>query len=239
MRPSSVTIALGLALASRGYAGHHPETDDEKSDDVTVLQVDRAVQAEYGIGLRIGTFHTGPVYNIALGFAAEGGLRFDKLALLGEYQFLGLLDSTPAQSQMPMQAYDAATSRPSVPTGTAQRLGANARYSLARFLVAENGVGVRGDVFVEGGLGEELIEWSGGGYLHRADVSVGAGLGIRFRGTRHHGGYQLGVRATFADPPAGYAKSGPPTCAGPCDGPTRPSSLDHSVLATITVVFGG
>ncbi|HEY1558921.1 MAG TPA: hypothetical protein VGF94_29055 [Kofleriaceae bacterium] len=237
MAASSVTLAL--ALASPAYAGQHAETDDEKSDDVVVRQVDRDMQAEYGIGVRVGTFHTGPVYNIGLGFAAEGGVRFDRLALLGEYQFLGLLDPSSTAPQMPMQAYDAAMMRPATPTGSAHRLGANARYSVARFLVAQNGIGVRGDVFVEGGLGEELIEWSGGGYLHRADVSLGAGLGVRFRGTHHHGGYQIGVRATFADPPAGYAKSGPPTCAGPCDGPTRPSSLDHSVLGTFTVVFGG
>ena len=252
MRSSSVPIALVLALASsRAWAGHHVESEEEKSEDVVVKEVDAAPQTEFGIAGRLGTFHTGPVYNFAAGFAFEGGVRFDRLALLGEYQLLGLYDpnggtSTQSMGSLPVNV-DAAPAAPpppsasprSTPTGHAHRLGVNARYSVARFLEASSGIGVRGDLFVEGGVGEELIEWAGGGYLHRADISLGTGAGIRFRGTHHHGGYGLSVRATIAEPPAGYMPVTMPTCAGPCDAATVPHALDYSILGAFTVSFGG
>ncbi|HTR54037.1 MAG TPA: hypothetical protein VMJ10_25260 [Kofleriaceae bacterium] len=249
MRQSSVALVLALA-SSRAWAGHHHvETDEEKSEDAVIQQVDSQPQLELGLAGRFGTFHTGPVYNMAAGVAVEGGVRLDKLALLGEYQLLGLFDPNDSSRQQPSTLpvnvdsapapAQAASPMHSTPGGVVHRLGANARYSVGRFLVAEGGIGVRGDLWLEGGLGEELIEWSGGGYLHRADVSIGAGAGIRFRGTQHHAGYQLGVRATFAEPPAGYMPVTTPTCAGPCDAPTIPHALDHSILGTFTIVFGG
>jgi hypothetical protein len=60
------------------------------------------------------------------------------------------------------------------------------------------------------------------------------------RGKHHHGGYFLGMRATLAPPPAGAPSlTAPPTCAGPCDGPTRPIAIDRSFLMVFAADFGG
>lgn len=242
-----ITSVVALALASTStfaFAGHHhEETEEEKASDQQVRQADASPHAQYGLGPRFGTFHVGPIYDFGFGATFEGGVRLDRLALLGEYTLLGISDASNAKTQTQttgaLSTDGSSTPSPSTnPGGLVQRIGANARYSVAKFIDASGGVGVRGDLWIEGGLGEQLIRWSGGGYLHRADISLGAGYAIQFRGPHHHGGYQLGVRVTLAAPPAAYQTSGPPTCAGPCDGPTTQMNIDRSILGALTVIFG-
>lgn len=241
-----ITSVVALALASTSLpalAGHHhEETEEEKANDQKVREADAAPHAQYGIGPRFGSFHVGPIYDFAYGVAFEGGVRLDRLALLGEYTLLGISDATNTTKQTQTTgalSTDGGSSTPAGnPGGLVQRVGANARYSVAKFMDAGGGVGVRGDFWVEGGFGEQLIRWSGGGYLHRADLSLGAGYAIQFRGPHHHGGYQLGVRVTLAAPPPAYQTNSAPTCAGPCDGPTGQINIDRSILGALTVIFG-
>lgn len=239
------TPVLIVAFTSRlAFAGHqYEETDAEKVDDVAVVAADAAPHAQYGIGFRAGSFHVGSIYDIGFGFGLEAGVRIGRLQLLGDYTLFGLTtgwtqpqskDSSAAMTTTPLP--DGTT--PPHPGGVAQRLAAIARYSPARFMEAQHGVGVRGDIFVEGGIGEQLIEWSGGGYLHRTDISLGAGFSIQFRGPHHHGGYYLGARVVLADPPSGAQMPTGATCAGPCDGPSQPIQIDRSVEGMFTVIFG-
>jgi hypothetical protein len=50
----------------------------------------------------------------------------------------------------------------------------------------------------------------------------------------------MGMRVTLAPPPPGSPSlTAPPTCAGPCDGPSRPIGIDRSILFVIAGDFGG
>jgi hypothetical protein len=123
------------------------------------------------------------------------------------------------------------------PTGMAQRFGLSARYSLGRFSTAAGGMAMTGDIWVEAGLGEQLIRWNAGGELHRMDISLGVGTSFGARGLHHHGAYYMAVRATIAHSPPSY-DSDVPTCAGPCDTATPPLGLDKSILFVTGIVFG-
>ena len=206
----ALAFALALALApSRTSAGHYyPETDDEKADNVVVREVDREPAVELGISERLGSRKTGADHMLTGGIAAEAGLRADRFALLGEYERLRLGDEIEDEL-----------------LGHEQRFGASARYSIVRGLFTRHGRGVRGDVFVEAGIGEELVALNAGDHFHRADLSIEAGGSFRVRGTELFGGYDIAVRATFAEPPPGYT----PVTRG----------LDHDVLIIITGVLGG
>jgi hypothetical protein len=243
MRASSVVaLALASMVTRLSYAGQHTETDEEKQQDAQILAADLAPHVQYGLGLRGGTYHVGPIYDLAFGFGVEAGVRLDRLALLGDYMLAGMSAApvTGQSSSTTAANSTSPTTSPSTPQvgGLVQRVGATARYSVAKFAEASGGVGARGDLFVEGGFGEQLVRWSGGGYLHRADISLGAGAGIQFRGTHHHGGYFLAARVTLAAPPNGVETASTPTCAGPCDGATGPLSIDRSVMVMFTAQFG-
>jgi hypothetical protein len=240
---TSVALALASSIATPAFAGghHHEETPEEKALDADVLAADAAPHAQYGIGARVGSFHVGSIYDIAYGFALEGGVRMGRLQVLGDYTLMGLSPVTPPQSATTTAA--ALGDVPAAPMtdklgGMVQRFGLLARYSPARFIEANGGVGVRGDIFVEGGVGEQLIDWSGGGYLHRSDIELGAGISIQFRGPHHHGGYFIGVKVAMASPPSGAEMATAATCAGPCDGPSKPIGIDRAVLGMFTAIFG-
>jgi hypothetical protein len=248
-------IAIAFTFtSSTAFAGHsHAETDEEKSIDEQIKVVEAGPQSEFGIGLRGGSFHVADIYDIGFGFGVEGGVRIDRLAFMADYTLMGL---SPAQTTVPASSSSSmlpvAVGRDSPATGAdpgtggagpshggfVQRLGLFVRYSPARFLEATGGIGVRGDIFIDGGVGEQLVMWSGGGYLHRADISIDAGFSIRFRGPHHHGGYSLAARLTLASQPDG-APTPPAACAGPCDGPSRPLQIDRSVMGMFTAIFGG
>jgi len=237
-----VVVAVLAAPAAASHGNPYPETDEEKAEDLDVIAAEHAPHAIGSVGFELGTFHTGPVYNFAYGLALEGGVQLDKLAFLGEYAFLGLAAPTPTTTgttgtvdlQAPGSDSDYGT-----PTGFVQRFGLASRYSVATGMTAQHGLGFRFDTWVEAGVGEQLLRWSGGGYLHRPDVELALGMQFDLRGTRHHGGWFMGMRVTLASPPRMSGPTAPPTCAGPCDGPTGPLGIDRSILFVTAVDFGG
>lgn len=249
-RPLAVAVVLACGAPAVAHANSHysaptPETPEDLAADATVVQADKQLGWEGGVGFQVGTFHTGPVYNLAYGFALEGGARLDRLKLLGNYTFMGLGNPTPGSGDSDAASTDvsgvggAATGTEKTPTGFVQRVGATARYSIARGITAQNGMGVRGDFWVEAGLGEQFIRWTDGGYLDRHDIEFGFGAQMDVRGERHHGGWYMGMRVTLAPPPPNApALTAPPSCAGPCDGPTRPLGIDRSILFVMAVDFG-
>jgi hypothetical protein len=230
-----------LALASgTAYAGHggYTETEQDKADDALIDAADGATQWEAGVGFRVGSFHTANVYNSALGFELAGGMRHGRYAVIGEYTFLGL--STPDdEGTTPIEYSTGTGSTPlsSQPTGIAQRFGATGRYSIFHASGSTAGLGMFGGLYVEAGLGEQLVRWSGGGYVRRPDIAFGLGTEVGTRGPYHHGGVTFGVRVTLASPPAS-AEQNTSTCAGPCDGPTPPLGIDRSILFTLDFTFG-
>jgi len=240
MRTSVVALALASIATPASAGRYHEETPEEKALDLDVLAADAAPHAQYGIGARVGTFHVGSIFDIAYGFALEGGVRMGRLQIMGDYTLLGLSPFNPPQKAMTGTAAvtTVTPTTPNNPGGMVQRFGAFVRYSPARFIDAQGGVGVRGDIFVEAGIGEEFIDWSGGGYLHRTDVALGTGVSIQFRGPHHHGGYFIGVKVAMASPPSGAQMQAAATCAGPCDGPSKPIGIDRAVLGMFTAIFG-
>ena len=79
MRTSVVALALASIATPASAGRYHEETPEEKALDVDVLAADAAPHAQYGIGARVGSFHVGSIYDIAYGFALEGGVRMGRL----------------------------------------------------------------------------------------------------------------------------------------------------------------
>jgi len=239
-----IVVAMLVAPAAASHGNPYPETAEEKVEDMDVVAADAAPHLQGSVGFELGTFHTGPVYNFAYGFALDAGVQLDKLAILGQYAFLGL--ASPEPTGATTTTYNtvdltsaAGDSGSGTPTGFVQRFGAAARYSVAKATTAQHGLGLRFDTWVEAGIGEQLLRWSGGGYLHRPDVELAVGLQFDLRGLHHHGGWFMGMRVTLASPPRMEGPTPAPTCAGPCDGPTGPIGIDRSILFVTAVDFGG
>ena len=199
-------------------------------------RIDATPRWEGAFGFRVGSFHVGSFDGLAFGLHLDGGIRFDKLQLLGEYSFMSI-------SQQPPTDNDAAAAK-AAPTpaadlsGIVQRVGLDARYSVAKIVGEE--VPLRGDFWLEGGFGEQVIRWELGGELHRPDVSFGFGGQFSARFGEHHDhhvGVYYAFKALLAHGPASYVNS-PPTCAGPCDTATRPIGIDRSLMFNFGLVFG-
>ncbi len=240
--PRTLWVFSALAIAAPpASAGHYSgETEEDKVADVAVLAADREPQWEAGVAFAVGSFHTGPVYNSAYGADLLGGVRLGRFGFYGTYSLLGLgAESTYTLPGTAALTDDGSEPAPSTtqPSGLAQRLGLDVRYSLARFIEATGGAAFAGDIWVEAGFGEQFIRWNEGGTLHRADLSFGFGMQLGGRGPQHHGAYFFGVRATVAHSPPAY-NSDISTCAGPCDTPTPPLGLDKSILFTTGIMFG-
>jgi hypothetical protein len=239
-------IAIGLVVPAVAQAkGSYIESPADLAADSRVIEVDQGPVFDSSIGFDLGTFHTAQVYNSAAGLDVEAGIRLDRLAILGRYSLLWLsdpnsgstTDSTGDATGVALTGVGLAMA--GTPSGFAHRFGVAARYSVARGLWADHGIAARVELWVEGGLGEQLIRWNAGGYVDRHDVSIAVGSTIGGRGEHHHGGWYLGVRATLAPPPPDApALTAPPTCAGPCDGPSRPIGIDRSILFVTGASFG-
>jgi hypothetical protein len=219
MRTILVTL---LALSSAAYA-----------DDLT--KIDRSTRWEGAFGIRVGSVHVGSFDGMGFGFHLDGGARFDRLFVYGEYSYL-MLSNAPTTSDS--AANGAAVMPPPEIDGVEHRIGANARYSVGKITGEE--VPLRGDFWLEAGVGERLVQWDQGGELRRPDMSFGFGgqFGGRFgREHDHHAGIYYAMKMTFSRAPESYTDRAP-TCAGPCDTPTRPNSMDRSFLFNLGIVFG-
>ncbi|HUJ59156.1 MAG TPA: hypothetical protein VLX92_11710, partial [Kofleriaceae bacterium] len=126
--------------------------------------------------------------------------------------------------------------------GGLRRIGGRVRYSFARWLSmsGDDDIG-EGAVYAMLGAGHQRVDWGGGGRLDRNDVVLGIGglLGEQLSHRHHvdrHLAFYLDVLMTYT---RHREPIGPPTCAGPCDVPTSPSSIDASVTVDMGVLFGG
>ena len=188
----------------------------------------RLPRAEVNVGTFLGSYAVGDAKGFTGGVHAGAGWRLGNLLVLGEGTLLRVGDSDDAKT--PVQ-------------GTMTRLGLTGRYSL--FTGGEREVSV--DVWVEAGVGRELIAWDGGGELGRDDYAFGFGIQPRFKKRSSYGssssdarqsqfGYLLALRMFVANDP-GANKVQAPTCAGPCDRPTR-AGRDIGFLFNWSFTFG-
>lgn len=228
MRTAAAAAAAVLALASA----------PARADDEALARIDQSVRWEGAFGIRVGTFHVGPFDGFAFGFHLDGGVRLDRLFLYGEYSYMGISNTPPAQSDQSAMSSVPIDTKPQEISGIVQRVGANARYSLGK--LASNDIPIRGDFWIEGGVGEQLVRWDRGGELHRPDLSFGFGGQFSARlghAHDHRAGFYYALKATFAHAPAAYLQQ-TKTCAGPCDTPTGPIPVDRSFLFNMGIVFG-
>src|SRR5579862_717745 len=207
MRPASfrsllscgAAAALFCAVTSSARADDYDDTNDPW----------KSTHFEGDVGFLVGGMSVGPIDGFAGGMYAEGGIKRDRLMLLGEYDLLSV-GQTPAADD---------PNAPANPVrGYMNRFGLDARYSIARF--GGGDIPIRGDIWLTGGLGAEVIQWYEGGKLHRADAEIGLGAQASFRyGSEGHPkfiGFFYAVRAFIAKAPPSK-NDNIPVCAGPCD----------------------
>ena len=179
---------------------------------------------EGGVGLLAGSFSVGRISGAAIGTHLDAGVRAGRIAVVGEYDFVAIGQSS----------YDHADPV----RGQLHRLGANLRYSVGSFGGAR--IPVRGDIWLEGGVGSQLVRWNGGGELERRDLAFGFGGQMTVQIGREHSrylGFYYAFRALVAADPSAPKQPAMATCAGPCDRPTTPSAYDIGAFFNFGFVF--
>src|SRR5260221_3915762 len=112
-----------------------------RADDLS--RVDSSPRWEGAFGMRVGSFHVGSFAGTGFGFHLDGGERFDRLLLYGEYSYLSI-SNAPAQ-QDTAQLSSSPPAMMELDRGV-QRVRVNARYSVGKITGEE--VPPRGDVLV-------------------------------------------------------------------------------------------
>lgn len=223
MRPISLApFALAAVAVTAVTARPAAACYDRECKDARARAWDKP-RFEGAIGMLGGGYNVGPIGGGAIGTHFDAGVRAGRLAVLGEYAFL-------AHGQSSYKYDDPVR-------GHLHRLGATARYSLAAF--GGRDIPLRGDIWVEGGVGNQLVRWHGGGELSRRDLAFGAGgqMTVRIgRDAPKYLGFYYAFRGLVARDPVAKADT-PPTCAGPCDYPTGPSPWDMGAFFNFGVVF--
>jgi hypothetical protein len=220
----SRTMLVALAISASALAAAPAIADCY--DDACRSARDREwsrPRFEGGFGLLAGSYTVSTVHGAGVGLHVDAGVRLGRLALLGEYDFLSVgQDSYTYENPI---------------RGVLHRVGANARYSVAAF--GGRDVPIRGDIWVEGGVGNQLVQWHGGGELSRRDLAFGIGgqMTVRVaRGKRpNYLGFYYAFRGLVARDP--FPRKDMPTCAGPCDTPTGPSAWDTGAFFNFGLVF--
>ena len=223
MRTSLLAPAVALATALTATA--HPAQADCYGDECKerAKAWDR-MRFEGGVGLLAGSFSVGTVSGSAIGTHLDGGVRAGRLAVLGEYDFVSIGESSYEVTD-PLR-------------GQLHRLGANLRYSVGAF--GGTSVPIRGDIWLEGGVGSQVVRWNGGGELERRDLSFGFGGQMTValgKDKPRYLGFYYAFRGLVARDPFESKQPAMPTCAGPCDHPTGPSSWDYGAFFNFGLVF--
>jgi hypothetical protein len=229
MRTAAAAATLALAFAAAPSLAHADED---------VNRVDQSPRWQGAFGMRVGSFRVGSFAGMGFGFHLDAGKRYDRLLVYGEYSFLSISNAPDnSQSDSAQLATNPSPAPPEI-DGMVQRIGANARYSVGK--ITGDDAPLRGDFWLEAGLGEEFIRWDLGGAMHRPDVAFGFGGQFSGRFGRehdHHADMFYALRVTLARAPSSYTDRAP-TCAGPCDTPTTPIGIDRSFLFNLGIVFG-
>ena len=182
-----------------GLAAGHDILDTPRDDGGPIP--DYKLRWELGVDFELGGMQLGTQGLTAGGVRVESGLRYDRLELLGAYSLLGLGDGACTTGMM---------CRALVPAppgdGLEQRLGIDARVSVWRGKLqsrprhAHYTTLVRTDLYVEGGVGVERLDW-GAMKLWRDDVGFGFGMSVGGGTDTQHGAVRLGLRGSLARDP--------------------------------------
>jgi hypothetical protein len=223
MRRASTALALVLfaaapARAESLYSGDGPVAYYDSAAD---NDPDRGLTADATVGFLIGEQPVGRIVGTAIGFQLDGALHLGRFAAIGGYRFLSLTED--AKTHEPAHAY-------------IHRVGASLRYSLGR--VGTDDHVVRGDFWLEGGIGRQFVVWREGGHLGRMDATLAIAGQIRLRygeNKKHKAGLYYAARFLFSDRPGD--KMLPSTCGGPCDAPSNAFPIDIGIYFEVGVPF--
>lgn len=213
-----LAIAFGLGLVTAAVTGGTAAARPS--------YLDHDWRLEGGFGFRAGS-QTVDGTHVDFGdpIVVEGGVRQNRLYVFGEYSI--------AEMTFPYSGNVQALGKANGATGLMQRVGATAQYSFSRAGERDGGI----DLYAEGGVGWEHLQWDEGGVMTRPDLALGLGTNMWGAGRHKHGGLSMGVRVQLS--PRNDVNAGAPsTCAGPCDYATPPSKWDRSILFDMTVHFG-
>lgn len=176
-----------------------------------------AKRIEFDVGMLLGGMNLGKTRADATGLTINTGIRMGDLSILGELNYVALRAAE---------------------RGTMTRAGITTRYSLVP-LGDKEGFATS-DIWLEGGVGWEHVAWRSGGVLDRADVALGLGwqadiiMDRKSDHPRYLGPY-FALRTFVAQGPT---TDGTPTCGGPCDRATLPSSTDVSFMFSMGINWG-
>jgi hypothetical protein len=176
-------------------------------------------RTEVTLGTLIGSGDIGSLQGPWAGVHLEAGKYFGSLALLAQYDFMGIGNAPAVKTPI---------------RGFMNRVGLSGRYALGS-------IGkdfIRADLWLEGGVGREFVQWDAGGKLTRDDFTVGIGVQPMFTiMNQRFLGYYMAFRMIVAESPDAKLHL-PSTCAGPCDEPTPPATTDMSFFFNFGITFG-
>jgi hypothetical protein len=225
---------LALALLLLPHAAAHAEAlqawsepaaadqDGEEEDD-NPFHIGRW---EVTLGLLAGSQTVGPIRGPAVGPHLDAGYNVGKLLLYGEYDFL-VIGENQEYVEDPVR-------------GQMHRLGGMGRYALGEIGGGDT-VPLQGQLWVEGGLGRELIRWDKGGKLGRNDVAFGVGGELNVMARRRTRPSVFSIHYAFRmsvarEPSSSRVEMA--TCGGPCDAPTKPSPWDLGLFFNVGLSWG-
>jgi hypothetical protein len=214
-----------------------PETTAPSPPPPTDYASDRDRYARWrisgGIGVRFGSFTVnGDSTGAAIPFHLDLGARHRRLFLFASYDLFSIDANVPTIEPGDTSARAAALTQLGDGSGLVHRVGATARYALARFAEHDGGF----DLWTEAGVGFQHVRWDAGGVWTRPDLALGFGATMLYLGKRQHAGASIGLRVMLA--PRSDVMGAPAVCGGPCDEATPPSGTDRSFMFDITVPFG-
>jgi len=219
---AALITATAATAEARPYNYHH-YSSSHKSEKFTFDKP----RLNLGLGMLVGGYSVGPIDGPAVGVHLDVGRQMGALSIYGEYNLLSIGESS-TNIEDPVR-------------GMLNRFGVNARYHFVEF--SDRHDKLQGAFWVEGGLGQEQINWQKGGVLRRQDVSFGFGaqfnvrIGDRYKPNPKVFGFYYAFKATIARAPDSD-KVLPPTCGGPCDYPTPPSPNDFGLYFNFGLQWG-
>ena len=167
------------------------------------------------------------------GVFIAGGYRFDRLTVFAEYMLAGV----GYHSFTSEQIGDVVVAGNS--DGILHRLGLTTRVAFARGLsgVTPDDTRSYGELWLEGGVGEDIISWDNGGVMRRPDVVLGIGVTGALHVLHRRGGIDLGFRVAFGR--RTDLDGAASLCSAPCTQATPPATWgDRSYLFQVGLAFG-
>lgn len=182
---------------------------------------------EIHLGMLAGGTDIGDVRGPGVGVELNVGPRFGNLVLLGQFDYLGVGESSSTEDAR---------------RGSQARIGLLARYTFLDMGGEKGPLGV--GFWLEGGGGRQHVAWDRGGTLTRNDITLGLGLQLdahfdrdsNTRRSRYLGPY-FAFRANIARAPEA-ADGTEPSCGGPCDTATTPNRTDISLFFNFGMHWG-